>query len=326
MAFSDSFKTRVNTITSAEFDTAALELFDYQWNENAVYQEYCRSLSKNPANVRALTEIPFLPIGLFKSQKIISGKWSPADLFKSSGTTSEQRSIHYVRDLDFYHQNARKCFEYFYGPLANYSIKALLPSYQQQGDSSLIAMVDYFMRHAAEDSGYFLDDKIALAKELETSPKSQRLLLGVSYALLDLAEQNRLRTEGTIIMETGGMKGRRHEITRTELHEYLQFGLGVEAIHSEYGMTELMSQAYAKSQGIFEFPPWTRVFARDINDPFDFVNHSRIGGVNVVDLANVDTCAFIETMDLGRKKDDSKFEIVGRFDNSDIRGCNLLIG
>ncbi|MEM9325132.1 MAG: acyl transferase [Bacteroidota bacterium] len=325
MAFSDSFKTQIHSITPSTFESAALELFHYQWAENTIYREFCNSLYKNPANTRKLHEIPFLPISFFKNQRVTSGSWSPQLLFKSSGTASTRRSIHYVKDLDFYLKNTRRCFEYFYGTLSRFSIKALLPSYQEQGESSLIAMVDYFMQKAPQGSGYFLRNHEALKDELLAPSETQPLLLGVSFALLDMVEGGNISIGGSIVMETGGMKGRRKEITRKELHEQLQSGFGVASIHSEYGMSELMSQAYAKSQGILQFPPWAGVLIRDVNDPFSYVEAPRTGGVNVIDLANVDTCGFIETMDLGRKNDENRFEILGRFDNSDIRGCNLLV-
>ena len=307
----------------SSFETAALALFDYQFHENKLYQSYCKYLSKNPTNVRHVTDIPFLPISFFKSHQIQSGSWVPEKIFKSSGTGNATRSQHFVKDLRFYLENTVRSFESFYGQLDGYQISALLPSYQEQGDSSLIAMIDHFMSKTS-NSAYYLNRDEKLLEDLQQN-QGPSLLIGVSFALLDLAEKHNLNLKNQIIMETGGMKGRRKEMIREELHSVLQEAFSLSEIHSEYGMCELFTQAYASQKGTFRFPNWARMWVRDINDPFVYLPEGRSGGVNIIDLANIDTCAFIETKDLGKKGDNYTFEILGRFDNSDIRGCNLLI-
>lgn len=323
MSFSDSFKKDIYQIEESGFEAAAVALFDYQWHENELYQSYCNHLSKNPTNVRQLTDIPFLPISFFKSHQIQSGKWRPEKVFKSSGTGNASRSQHFIKDLNFYLENTIQSFESIYGSVSNFQIRALLPSYQEQGDSSLIAMVDHFMSKAPQSS-YYLNRDEELIEDLQSN-KDPSLLIGVSYALLDLAEKYKLEMKNQVIMETGGMKGRRKEMIREELHQVLQQAFSVEEIHSEYGMCELCTQAYAPRKGIFQFPNWAKVLIRDINDPFIYMASGHTGGVNIIDMANVDSCAFIETKDLGKLGDNNTFEILGRFDNSDIRGCNLLI-
>lgn len=323
MSFSDSFKKDIYQIEESGFEAAAVALFDYQWHENELYQSYCNHLSKNPTNVRQLTDIPFLPISFFKSHQIQTEKWVPEKIFKSSGTGNDSRSKHLIRDLAFYLENTLRSFETFYGKVNQYQIRALLPSYQEQGDSSLIAMVDHFMSKAP-DSAYYLKRDEELIEDLLEN-KNPSLLIGVSFALLDLAEKHTLNLNDQIIMETGGMKGRRKEMIRDELHGVLRNAFNLDRIHSEYGMCELFTQAYAPEKGVFRFPKWAKVLVRDINDPFVYLPPKRTGGINIIDLANVDSCAFIETKDLGKTGDNGAFEILGRFDNSDIRGCNLLI-
>lgn len=324
MAFSDGFKSIIHDLPVNDFESAAIELFDYQWNENAIYQEYCKSLKRSPSNVKEIRDIPFIPIAFFKEHQIQTGKWTPETTFLSSGTTKSKRSQHLVASLDFYLRNSVACFEKNYGSLDSKTFMALLPSYQEQGSSSLIAMVHHFMQLASTPSKFYLNDHESLLKDLEHVDE-KFFLIGVSFALLDFIERYREVAVNCIIMETGGMKGRRKELIRQELHRQLEKGFGVGEIHSEYGMTELFSQAYAKKEGVFQFPSWARVYIRDINDPFSFLLNQSTGGINIIDLANVDTCAFIETMDLGKKLDNSGFEVLGRFDNSDVRGCNLLI-
>ncbi len=323
MSFSDSFKKDIYQIEEKEFEAAAVELFDYQWHENELYQSYCKFLSKNPTNVRRIADIPFLPISFFKSHEVKTGNWTPEKIFKSSGTGNTSRSRHLVKDLRFYLGNTTRAFETFYGNVNKYQIRALLPSYQEQGDSSLIAMVDHFMSQTS-GSSYYLNRDEELVRDLRQNPSST-ILIGVSYALLDLAENYKLDLNNSIIMETGGMKGRRKEMIRDELHGTLKPAFHVSEIHSEYGMCELFTQAYALKRGLFKFPKWAKVLIRDINDPFVYLPVGRTGGVNIIDLANVDSCAFVETKDLGTVGDNDAFEILGRFDNSDIRGCNLLI-
>lgn len=323
MSFADSFKLDIFNTTNDDFEARSLSLFDFQYHQCDIYRDYCQALNKRPANVKSLSEIPFLPIEFFKNHVIQSGKWKEQYIFKSSGTTHSGRSKHYVKDLQYYLQVTQKIFEEAYGPMEHLKILALLPSYQEQGESSLIAMVDAFFEKTANGSGYFLNDSSNLLKELRTN-STRKILLGVSFALLDLADKHYATPlDNVTIMETGGMKGRRKELTRMELHERLKSSFSVGEIHSEYGMTELFSQAYGIN-GIFKFPPWARVFVREVNDPFTYVRDGATGGVNIIDLANVDTCAFLETKDLGRQYHE-EFEILGRFDNSDVRGCNLMI-
>lgn len=320
MGFAEEFKKHIHLINEGNFHSYAVELFKYQYNSCEVYKKYCDYLSKKPDVVRHINQIPFLPIQFFKNHVIKSGNWETQCLFKSSGTTNTRRSIHHIKDTSWYLENTKQTFESKVGKLNEFQILALLPSYQEQGDSSLLAMVDYFLQFSSAKSGYFLNKDGTLKKYLSNNQK--KLLIGVSYALLDLAEES-IPVQETIVMETGGMKGRRKEMIRSELHSEIKKGLGTEEIWSEYGMTELFSQAYGKA-GYFEFPPWASVLVRDINDPLNYVPDGKSGGINIIDLANVDTCAFIETSDLGRVNG-NKFEVLGRFDNSDIRGCNLLI-
>ena len=319
MNFAESFKHRLlHQNNDFNFIDSSLELFNYQYHNNEIYKSYCTHLKIKPQSVNSLDAIPFLPIEFFKNHEIKTGKWKSEKVFKSSGTTLKGRSEHHIKDLSFYHQIAKKQFEITISKLEELEIIAILPSYLEQGDSSLINMVDYFIHKSSKKSGYHLTGEI----EEKLKSDTKKMVIGVSYALLNLAERGYLLNNG-ILMETGGMKGRRKEITRNELHEKLKLGFGVNEVYSEYGMTELLSQAYGKN-GNFSFPEWVKVLVRDVNDPFTFLDESKTGGINIIDLANVDSCAFIETKDLGRQRNDY-FEILGRFDNSDIRGCNLMI-
>ena len=315
------FKSDIFNTNSQNFEDRALTIFAFQYEENPIYHTYCKFLGKNPKNVQSLDEIPFLPISFFKSQKVQTGNRQVEKVFKSSGTTSMTRSEHHVTDVSFYHQVATQIFEAQYGSLRDYFILALLPSYQEQGDSSLISMVDHFIAQS-RSGGYFLQNTDELIRELESDQK--KILIGVSYALLDLAENHQIQPKNVILMETGGMKGRRKEMIRRELHQAIKAGIEVSEIHSEYGMTELTSQAYGRN-GLFQPPPWMKIMIRDTNDPFSYLNSQKTGGINIIDLANVDSCAFLETMDLGQITENGQFEVLGRFDNSDIRGCNLLV-
>jgi len=321
MHFAESFKETIFTINEQNFQSYCLEVFQYQYAECQVYQEYCNLVLKNPNSIARVSQIPFLPIEFFKSHQIKSGTWQEQKVFRSSGTTQTGRSTHYVKDLDFYLRISKKIFENHLGSIDSIQILALLPSYQEMGDSSLIAMVDHFISLSSQDSGYVLNNTDSLPNRLKET-KAQKLLLGVSYALLDLAERHPISLKDVKIMETGGMKGRRDEVTRAELHQKLKDAFEVQEIFSEYGMTELMSQAYG-SNGDFRFPNWAKVLIRDVNDPFSYLGDGKTGGVNVIDLANVDSCSFIETKDLGKSRNNT-FEILGRFDNSDVRGCNLM--
>ncbi len=323
MQFAERFKQDIYSLNQDSFEAASLELFYYQYHTCEIYHQYCNFLNKNPTNTQHIFQVPFLPIEFFKTHVIKTGDWAEQKVFKSSGTTGSERSLHFVQDLDHYHSLTKVHFEQTFGELKNFQLLALLPSYQEQNDSSLIEMVDHFMTMTLPGSNYFLDDQENLIQALRniTIPK---ILFGVSYALLDLADAYPNESfENVLIFETGGMKGRKKEITRSELHERLKTAFGVSEIASEYGMTELMSQAYAKN-GVFSLPNWAKMLIRDINDPFSYLADGKTGGINIIDLGNVDSCAFIETKDLGKKKGEL-FEVLGRFDNSDVRGCNLLI-
>jgi len=318
MNFTSEFKKRLFSINETNFNDSSLEVFDYQYHHNSVYNHFCNSLRKTPRTVKKIYEVPFLPIEFFKNHIIISVNRDAEKKFKSSGTTSHNRSTHYIPDLKFYHKVAKKTFEHVFGRLSNKKIIALLPSYTEQGDSSLISMVDHFLNYAAPGSGYFLERDIAESLK----PNAENIIFGVSYALLNLEINEPI--SNTIITETGGMKGRAKEITREELHQIIAQKTGVEKIWSEYGMTELQSQAYGEN-GLFHFPKWAKTLIREINDPFTYREKSKSGGINVIDLANVETCSFIETKDLGKENENGSFEVLGRLDNSDIRGCNLMI-
>ncbi|GGK81696.1 acyl transferase [Rufibacter glacialis] len=329
MGFPEEYKKIIIQKGPPDFTTAALELFQYQAQHNPVYQAYLKHLKKDPAQVKELPQIPFLPIEFFKTHQVQSRPFTPQTIFKSSGTTLQQRSQHLVAHTDFYKKHAQNLFEETYGPLAGSVVLALLPSYLEQGDSSLVMMVDHFMQVSGQSqNGFFLQNHNDLRKAVQEAKASQKkvYLFGVTYALLDLAEEpGAQELSGITIFETGGMKGRRREMVREELHGILTKAFGATAIHSEYGMTELLSQAYSTGEGIFQPSRTLRVLVRDVNDPFTITDQAGSGGVNVIDLANVDSCAFIETKDLGKLYADGSFEVMGRFDNSDIRGCNLLV-
>lgn len=311
-----------------EFETKTLEIFQFQYQNNLVYQEFCSYLGRNPENVHQLADIPFLPIEFFKSKTVLTGSDKPQISFSSSGTTGSRTSQHHVTSLKIYKQSYLTAFEHFYGNIKDYCVLALLPSYLEREGSSLIYMVDDLIRKSGHsDSGFYLDELDSLKNNLIQldAGESKILLIGVSFALLDFSEKYSLQLKNTTIMETGGMKGKRKEIIRNELHRALKKGFGVDKIHSEYGMTELLSQAYSKGGGIFKTPPWMTVLIRDTEDPLSFQKNGKTGGINVIDLANINSCSFIATQDLGKLHQDGSFEILGRFDHSDIRGCNLLV-
>jgi hypothetical protein len=279
-------------------------------------------------SIKELKDIPFLPVEFFKNKDIISGPMAPEIVFTSSGTTGMAQSRHPVSDISIYEKSFRRTFELFYGDIEKNTILALLPSYSEREGSSLIYMVDDLIERSRNpSSGYFLYNHNDLYKTLSdlNEKKAPTILIGVTYALLDFAEKYKLDFPELIVMETGGMKGRRGELIREELHEILRKGFGVSAIHSEYGMTELLSQAYSFGNGIFSCPPWMRVLIRDTNDPLTILEDNKTGGINIIDLANINSCSFIATQDLGKRFSDGSFEVLGRFDNSDIRGCNLLV-
>lgn len=310
------------------FTDLTLELFRYQAMHNPVYARWISELGVDYQSVNGLNEIPFLPISVFRNQKVLTDKHEAAKVFISSGTTGMTRSSHYVADLSIYERSLTTCFRKFYGEINEYVILALLPSYLEREGSSLVYMANRLIElSGSEMSGFFLDDYRSLVKRIKLLDNKGKkiLLLGVSFALLDLAEYSKINLEKHIVMETGGMKGRRKEITREELHSILKESFRLENIHSEYGMTELLSQAYSGGGGIFKAPGWMKILIRDPHDPFSYYGHGRTGGVNIIDLANIYSCPFIETSDLGVSHPDGSFEIVGRFDNSDLRGCNLLL-
>ena len=324
-----NWKNKIFSISNeAEFEQVALEVFHYQAENNLVYREYLQHLKKGVKQINSIKEIPFLPIEFFKSRKVVSTNDPAKEIFTSSGTTGNLTSRHFVPDISIYEESFKKGFEGFYGPITDYCILALLPTYLEREGSSLIYMMEYLIQDSKHPkSGFYLHNHKELIECIAELKKSKQkiLLLGVSFALLDLAEKYTLDLSDVIIMETGGMKGRRKEITREELHAFLCSQLGVNEIHSEYGMTELLSQAYSKGQSLFRTPNWMKIMIRDAYDPFSYEKTGRTGGVNVIDLANVHSCSFIETQDLGKIHKDGSFEILGRFDHSDIRGCNLLV-
>lgn len=314
--------------TEDEFVKIALKTFQFQAKNNPVYGQYIELLNIDVNSVDSLDKIPFLPIEFFKSHKVVSSENEAKAIFTSSGTSGNLTSRHYVPDLGIYEDSFTKGFEAFYGPVKDYCILALLPSYLEREGSSLIYMMEKLIKDSGHpNSGFYLNNHEELIAHLQDlkSQSQKILLLGVSFALLELAENHQLDLDDVIVMETGGMKGRRKELTREELHAIFTYRLGVKKIHSEYGMTELLSQGYSKGDSLFETPAWMKILIRDAYDPFSYEKTGRSGGVNVIDLANLNSCSFIETQDLGKIHADGKFEILGRFDNSDIRGCNLLV-
>jgi len=317
-----------NIHSESDFKATALEVFKFQFEHNAVYRSFCDLLYKHPSDIKSVEEIPFLPIEFFKTHTITSTNKPTETIFTSSGTTGSTVSKHHVCDLEVYKQSFRSGFKSFYGAIENYTVLALLPSYLEREGSSLVYMAnDMISQSKQPESGFYLHDLEALKNTLiSLEAKGQKtLLIGVSYALLDLIEAYSFELKHTIVMETGGMKGQRKELVKSELHALLKQGFGVDTIHSEYGMTELLSQAYSKGDGIFETPPWMKVMTRDPEDALSIQPIGKSGGINIIDLANINSCAFIATQDLGKTLADGSFEILGRFDQSDIRGCNLMV-
>lgn len=311
-----------------QFEKIALKVFRYQYDNNTVYREFCELLNVEKYDVKSVTSIPFLPIQFFKTREVVSNSDPVQEIFTSSGTTGMVTSKHLVTDRTLYEESYRKAFSQFYGNIEDFAVLALLPSYLERQGSSLIYMVEDLIKLSNNpDSGFYLFNHDELTDKLLSLDDSGQnvLLIGVTYALLDLIEKRQFQLSNTIIMETGGMKGKRREMIREELHERLCNGFGVNAIHSEYGMTELLSQAYSLGNGIFECPEWMQILIRDTEDALTYVENGKTGGVNVIDLANINSCSFIATQDLGKKYDNGSFEILGRFDNSDIRGCNLMV-
>ena len=338
-----------------EFNALALKIFFLQAEKNVVYKNFLKQLKIQPKSTSDIKDIHFLPIEFFKKHRIEDRRRKAEDgtqndglrhfvrrrqkLFLSSGTTGTNRSRHYVSDISLYEKSFTKCFELFYGNIEDYCLIGLLPSYMENKNSSLIYMTNHLIKKTKnKDSGFYLNNYEKLSKKLELleGRKQKTILIGVSYALLDFAEKFPIKLKHTIIMETGGMKGRPRflsgsghgggEMIREELHHRLCNAFGIKNIYSEYGMTELLSQAYSGGKGIFHCPPWMKIIIRDTNDPFKIMENGLAGGINVIDLANINSCSFIATQDLGKLYSDGSFEVLGRFDNSDVRGCNLLVG
>ncbi|CAN5391261.1 acyltransferase [soil metagenome] len=329
MPLKPSIDSVFSIISAAQFEEQALAVFHYQAKENKVYAQYLQGLGISNENIQKIEEIPFLPIDFFKSQVIKTNAVENRPIvFTSSGTSGSVQSKHFVLDISIYEKSYLKGFEFAYGNMEEYCVLALLPSYLERDGSSLIYMTEDLIKKSKHaDSGFYLNNYGELISKLIALESSgqKTILIGVTYALLDLIEKQKLNLKNTIVMETGGMKGKRKEMVREELHAILCEGLGVNKIHSEYGMTELLSQAYSKGNGIFNCPPWMKILIRDTNDPFSILPTNKTGGINVIDLANIDSCSFIATQDLGKIYADGSFEVLGRFDNSDIRGCNLLV-
>ena len=327
----DELEEKVFSISNEEsFRSIALEVYHFQYHNNPVYQRYCNALGKTPEIVKTINQIPFLPISFFKSHDIVTTSFDPALVFKSSGTTGTATSKHLVKDAALYEKSFFTCFHRFYGPVEDYCVLGLLPSYLERGQSSLVYMVQRLIEKSGHaQSGFYLYDfekLYATLKELESAGK-KTILIGVTYALLDFAAQYPLSLKNnTIVMETGGMKGRKKELTRNELYDQLKEAFGVSEIHSEYGMTELLSQGYSIN-GFFRTPQWMRILLRDETDPLHIIDQSstKTGVINVIDLANLYSCSFIATEDVGKMHSDGSFEVLGRMDNSDIRGCSLMV-
>ncbi len=323
----------INNILNAElseeiFENLSKQCFKYQYANNPIYQDYINYLSFDVECIRTSDDIPFLPIEFFKTHRVFSGSEQEELKFFSSGTTGMQASTHFIKDSSLYIQSFIRAFNIFYGHPEDYCILALLPSYLERGNSSLVYMVDKLIQMSGHpESGFYLYELEDLYHKIELAESKglRTILFGVSYALLDFADRFPMELQNTIIIETGGMKGRREEILKEELHAILTSAFKLESIHSEYGMTELLSQAYSFGKGIFHTPPWMKIKVRDPYDPFSYLDKGRTGGINIIDLANWHSCSFIETQDLGHLSKDRGFEILGRYDNSDIRGCNLLV-
>jgi len=315
-------------LTPESFTKVALQIFDYQYNNNDVYRNFVQLIRRMPKQVSSLKQIPFLPVSLFKTHRVQTGAWNPDKIFRSSGTSGMQTSYHFVKDIALYEKSFTEGFRYFYGHPEDYCFLALLPAYLEREDSSLVYMLQKLMGQSRHpDSGFYLYDHHSLSEKLKDLERKGKktMLWGVSYALLDFSERYPLSLRNTIVVETGGMKGKRREMTRNELHEILRQRFDLQHIHSEYGMAELLSQGYSKGDGIFQTPPWMRIITREPDDPLTPTKNGRKGGINIIDLANIHSCAFIATQDLGTVFPDGTFEVSGRFDESDLRGCNLMV-
>lgn len=313
-------------VTNENFENLALSIFKLQFEQIEVYQEYCKIMGKSPDSVQSLSDIPFLPIDIFKTHHVISKSAIPELIFESSATTGQTTSKHQIIDVSIYETSFLKTFKMFYGAPDEYIFLALLPSYLERNNSSLVYMTDRLIKESKNtQSGFFMNNFEELNNQIQLSKNSEKkiFLIGVTYALLDFSEQYPQDLSNATVMETGGMKGRRKEMVRDEIHTFLKNKLKVEKVHSEYGMTELLSQAYSKGDGIFSCPPWMKVFIRDSYDPTQF-SETGSGGINVIDLANINSCSFIATGDLGRKTNKDSFEVLGRLQDAEVRGCNLM--
>ncbi len=325
-------QSKIFTACPESFTGLALEVFHFQWEHNKVYRQYCDTLKIVPGKINNIEKIPFLPIGFFKTHTVVSTSFSPAAVFESSGTTQTINSRHYIKDISLYEQSFTRAFELFYGPAAEWCIIALLPSYLERKNSSLVMMADKLMQQSRHPkSGFYLNEYEKLNGTLiELEQQKQKvLLLGVTFALLDFAEKFPMNLSHTIIMETGGMKGKREEMTRAAVQDILCKAFRQQNIHSEYGMTELLSQAYSKGNGIFNTAPWMKILVREEDDPFAVCTAGTEpvinGAINIIDLANIYSCSFIATDDAGKLYANGSFEVLGRLDNSDIRGCSLMV-
>jgi len=324
----NSFKNELFKITNESFNDFALNLFRFQSNNNEIYKTYIKHIHVDPTNVKTVENIPFLPIDFFKHFEVKTGSWMPDLVFESSGTTGSIPSKYPLRERNFYFKNSEFIFHQFFGGLRDYTFLALLPSYLERQSSSLVFMVDHFINSSGSAlSGFYLHNHEELYEKLAflKKKKIRTVLIGVSFALIEFCKKYQLDFKDLIVIETGGMKGRRKEMTRTEVHQVIKGAFSVKMVHSEYGMTELLSQAYSKGEGRFIEPGTMKILIREINDPFAYTKANKNGGINVIDLANIDTCSFVETKDLGIKYTDGSFEVLGRLDNSDMRGCNLML-
>jgi phenylacetate-coenzyme A ligase PaaK-like adenylate-forming protein len=326
----EQWNHKIFNVKEQDFESLTLEIFRFQYRYNTIYKDYADAIGTEPATVREISQVPFLPIRFFKSHEIKTGLSDPQAVFESSGTTGDINSRHYVKDITLYKESFLRGFELFYGPVRDHCIIGLLPSYLERKNASLVYMVNEWIEQSHyPQSGFYLDELDKLIEVLkQVEQKGQpTILIGVTFALLDLAERFSLPLKNTVIMETGGMKGRRKEMVRQEVHDILKRSFHVPFIHSEYGMTELLSQAYSKGDGIFQCPPWMKILLRDEEDPL-FVRPPgetrQQGAINIIDLANIHSCSFIATDDAGSLYSDGSFEVLGRMDNSDMRGCSLM--
>jgi hypothetical protein len=326
-----NLRHQIFEVDEDHFESLSIKIFHHQYQHNNIYKQYVDLLKINPNTIQHIHQIPFLPISFFKTQKITTGLFEEITVFESSTTTGAIASKHYIKDLSLYELSFSKCFQQFFGEVSQYCILGLLPNYLERGKSSLVYMVDQLIKKSVHpQSGFFLYDHEKLAEIIASNEKNHQktILIGVSYALLDFAEKHPMHLQHTIIMETGGMKGRRIEISKDRLHEILSAQFGSKNIHSEYGMTELLSQAYSMGDTIFNCPPWMKIMIRAEDNPLDVfldIEQAKTGAINVIDLANLNSCCFIATDDYGKKNQDGTFQILGRIENSDIRGCGLMI-